>query len=201
MATLSSLTSETILAEAARLLEDGGYHVLRDAEPLIGVSSDRGLVAEDKYGIVTLVVFGTWADLWREWTDVQGALVSLISDRFTRGEAKAWEGYLVLLTAAPIGPDAVQQANSIRYDTHRVRKLVGTGEDLKTLKDIDRVLLPLMPLGPSELPSSDDGSFLATLPELLAGRGVNRGAADALVQAFRSRQPLMEKLHEYLGEE
>ncbi len=200
MANADSITPQAVLAEAQRLLEAGGYHVLRDAEPLIGVPAERGLLAEDKYGIVALAVYGTWADLWQNWAEVEGAVVSLISEKFSRAEAKAWEGYLVLLTPAPVGPEAAQEANTIRYDTHRVRKLVGTGEDLTTLKDIQRVLLPLMPLETEELPSSEESAFLASLPDLLEQQGLDRRAVDIVLDAFRSHEPLLERLHEALEE-
>ncbi len=192
------LAPEALLAQAHALLERGGYKVVREAEETLGIPSERGFLAEDKYGVVAVAVYETWKDLSAGWPETQSALVAVISREFTRAEAKAWEGYLVLLTPASLGPEAREEADRIRYDTSRIRKLVASGEDLTTLSDVDRVLLPLLPLEPAEVAMEDESSLLGSLPELLAQQGIGRDAADGVVGAFRRREPLLEALHQRL---
>lgn len=193
-----SLTAEALLAEAHELLERGGYRVLRDVEEMLGIPSERGFLAEDKYGIVCVAVYRTWSDLSSAWPETQTALVAAISRQFTRAEAKAWDGYLVLLTPASLGPEAREEADQIRYDTSRIRKLVATGEDLTALSDVERVLLSLMPLESAEATIEDDASLLAVLPDLLAQGGIDHTAVHTVVEAFRRREPLLEALHRQL---
>ena len=102
-------------------------------------------VFEDPYGIVAVHVFDSWRQLTEQWPVAQGRLVELISEHLTRPEPKAWEGYLVLLTPGLLPPTQRTRLNDLRYDTHRVRKLVATGDDLATLEDVQGTLLPLSP--------------------------------------------------------
>lgn len=39
----------------------------------------------------------------------------------------------------------------IQRDTNRVRKLVAAGQELQTLNDVERTLLPLLPVSPEDL--------------------------------------------------
>src|SRR5438270_11856413 len=119
----TELTPAAILAEAARLLAAAGYHVDRDTESKLRLPPERALLAEDKYGVVALVVYDTWNDLTESWAPAQASIVDAVSKAYTRLDRKAWDGYLVLLTPAlPDGGDITPQ--QIRYDTSRIRKLV-----------------------------------------------------------------------------
>src|SRR2546426_1982003 len=126
-----SLTATDILATAAELLVSHGYSKSSDAIALRAPLPNTR-VFEDTYGIVAVVVYETWEDLDTRWPDAQGFLVDLISEHVSSADAKAWEGYLVLLTPAVIGMTSQPDADRIRYDTTRVRKFLATGEELKT---------------------------------------------------------------------
>jgi hypothetical protein len=135
-----SLTTTNLLAAATKLLSNGGY---TRAQTLTGPqwpAANAG-VFEDSFGIVAVIIYETWRDLESTWSEAQAAFVELISKQFTSNDAKAWDGYLVLLTPAAA---EYSDVTKIRYDTTRVRKLVATGDELKTLADVGRVLLPLL---------------------------------------------------------
>lgn len=119
-----------------------------------------------------------------------------MSAYMTSADPKSWEGYLVLLTPGSASGDEGQSLSSIRYDISRVRKLVATGDELKQIRDVERTLLPLLPL--EAAPSGDgEGSVLDRLPSLLAGQGIDAGAVESIIDAFAAQQPLVESLHEY----
>jgi len=186
------LTTSQLLAAVSELLEPGGYNPVQPAD---GWTSNSRLF-EDPYGIVAVVVYETWADLAETWPDAQGHLVELISAHLRRPEPKSWEGYLVLLTPSVAPLAARSQLAEIRYDTNRVRKLVATGDDLRTLDDVEQALLPLLPLEvESQLESGP--ALLERLPDLLAARGIDAEAARTVVQAFIANESVLERLHEF----
>ena len=51
------LAPAPLLAEAARVLTTASYRVERDAEKLLDLPSERAFIAEDKYGVVVVVVY------------------------------------------------------------------------------------------------------------------------------------------------
>lgn len=193
----NSLTTTNILATASECLIAGGYRRIEDrqASPFAGLNTR---LFEDKYGIVAVIVYETWADLQSGWIKAQEALVELISRYFTSSDAKAWEGYLVLLTPSLVDIDARAEADAIRYDTSRVRKLLATGNELKEFADIERVFVPLLMLDP-DLYVNDQESALDMLPQLLAQKGLPEGAVQVIIRAFSQQQPLVEQLHLYLS--
>jgi hypothetical protein len=191
------LTSTDILAAASEALVLGGYG--RIAESVSARVAGSARIFEDPYSVVQLVVYETWADLETNWTDAQAVLVELISKYVVSTEPKAWDGYLVLLTPSILPAAAREQAIQIKNNFNRVRKFLATGDDLKTTSDVERLLLPLLPLT-SEVPRSDQSTrVLDSLPDILSKRGIDRGAVEALVRAFASHQPLLENLHRYLS--
>jgi hypothetical protein len=144
--------------------------------------------------VVAIVVYETWADLSSRWLEAQATLVEVISTHFTRGEAKAWEGYLVLLTPSVIPSDSRLDAIAIQRNTTHVRKLLATGDELRALGDIARTLLPLLPLeGDQTL--VEPRSALELLPDLLTRRGVPREIVDVAIEAFLDQQPVIERIH------
>ena len=98
-------------------------------------SSNQGLF-EDPYSLVAIVVFDTWSDLFREWSEVQASFVELISQHISKEERKSWDCYLLLWTPDFVPPAQLEKRQSIRYDTGRVRKLIASGEEIRELADV-----------------------------------------------------------------
>ena len=193
MSNTESLTTTNLLAAASGLLLSGGYQQVHERSVDDRWRASNVRLFEDRFGIVAIVVYETWRDLLSRWPDAQAALVDLISQNVSSNDAKAWEGYLVLLT---LGVGSHSEVNTIRYDTSRVRKLVATGDDLRILADVERALLPLLPLGDVPLVAEQD-SALEMLPQLLQRRNIPEEAVRLIVLAFREQQPLLEQLHRY----
>lgn len=192
----SGLTSTDIIASASEFLIQGGYHRIRESFAGVTLQQNARLF-EDPYGVIELVVYDTWNELSSRWSDAQGMLVDTISKFMHSSDPKAWDGYLVLLTPSLLPGAAAEKASQIRNNTNRVRKFLATGDELKTTADVERVLLPLMPLS-SELGIAKSAEkALELLPELLARRGIDASAAKTLVEAFLQQQPLIERLHAY----
>lgn len=188
------LTLTEIISAASDTLKHAGYTRVDDANLKDWPANSRAF--EDAYAIVALFVYETWQDLNGAWPDAQACLVDLISKTLTRAEPKAWEGYLVLLTAALPDTTAYGRRSEIRYDTSRVRKLVATGAELRTISDVERALLPLLPVS-SPTTTTVEQSVLQLLPSLLAGQKIEEGATRAVVDAFLEQEPVMDKLHAY----
>jgi hypothetical protein len=186
----TGLTATNLLAAAERALIDGGYQ--RVPESVLGTwSRDSVRVFEDPYCIAAVAVYETWNELSVGWIQLQEALVELISKFWSRSDAKAWDGYLVLLT--PAAPASRLDADAIRYNTSRVRKLLASGDEVRLLADVTRVLAPLLPLEPALGPSEE--TALALLPRLLGQHGIDEDAVRALIAAFERRDLLVEALH------
>ena len=188
----SSITATSLLAEASTVLEQGGYKRIEPSVDLRWPVATTRLF-EDPYSIVALLVYENWGELRDTWTDAQGSLTELISANVRRGEPKAWDGYLVVLTSASAGAET-SIVDQIRYDVTRVRKLVATADDLLELSDVRRILLPLLPLR-SGLTVSVLPSAIDLIPELLAAKGTPERFGRAVAEAFRQQEPLVEALH------
>ena len=193
MDNLSPMTDTDLLASASSILESGRYKRVQDAR-IEQRPAPNYRVFEDDYHLVALVVYDTWQKLISNWMDAQTALVDLMSNYMTSSDPKAWDGYLVLLTTGVPGLESSEKVDEIRYDTTRVRKIVGTGEDITTIGDVKRVLQSLLPLEP-ELHLAARESALGILPSLLAQRGLQEKFVEAVVNAFCERQPIVERLH------
>jgi hypothetical protein len=193
MAASSPYTVTELLAAASDVLGRNGFSQAEfsslEAWPL-----SNARVFEDAYTIVTVAVYETWGGLVSHWADAQAALVDLISARINRSEPKAWEGYLVLFTPGIIESGSSTAATRIRYNISRVRKLVAAGDELGELADIERALLPVLPLQLVES-SPQETDVLQLLPQILSGKGVSHEVASALIDAFSTQEPLMERLH------
>ena len=191
----SALTSTDLIAAASATLEEGKYsRIDTDKHPEAQIPGAR--LYEDPYSVVALMVCETWSELESRWTDAQGSLVEVMSAHMVSTDPKAWEGYLVLLTPGSASGEEAQSVTSIRYDTARVRKLVATGDELKQISDVERSLLPLLPL--VAVQSTDGGgSVLDLLPRLLSREGIEEGAVTSVIDAFIVQEPLVESLHNY----
>lgn len=195
MSSNASLTSTDIIAVASETLERGGYR------RLTGISITDTLPSnvrcfEDPYSIIELVVYETWNELHSGWTDAQATLVDLISEYVRTGEAKAGDGYLVLFTPSFLPSSASEDAALIRYNTKRVRKLLGTGDELKTLADVEQALQALLPVSGEIAPTKQEDTVLSSLPEILAKRGIPTDDVRVLVDAFLNQKPFLEQLHQ-----
>ncbi len=189
------LTSTDLIAAASQALKDGGYQQISRRFKDWDTPTSR--LFEDEYNVVGIVIFDTCGELLRAWPDLQGSLVDVISGQVGHEEGKSWDGYLVLLTAG-VAPSEDAGIEAVRYNTTRLRKLVATGDDLRSLTDVDRVLRPLLPLG-QERASLSQESALDLLPKLLADQGIPKETTQLLVDAFREQAPLLERLHQQRG--
>jgi hypothetical protein len=186
-----ALTPIQLLAAVSSVLTSNGY--VEVAVPESKTSSAR--IFEDAFGIVAVNVYETWGELSSKWHIAQGEFVDLISDHLRRGEPKAWEGYLVLLTPTLVGEGETLEITKVRNDTTRVRKLVASGNDLTTLDDVQTALLPLLPLPINESISADESNLLVLLPELLQASGIQPRLTEAALNAFASNDSIVERLH------
>ena len=191
------LTATTLAAEAAQVLADAGYQLATPQQKQWPAPGAR--IYEDPYRIVALVVYETWADLSSGWLAAQEALVGLISSHFKRGEPKTWEGYLLLFTPSVVPTVACAEAVAIERNIAHVRKILGTGDDLREPSHVRDALLPLTPLDAIES-ISPPRAALDILPELLAARGISEAAAQSVVQAFLNEEPIVDRLHAQIGE-
>lgn len=185
-------TSTTLLAAAAELLTGSGFRsVASEASSAWGSSNAR--LFEDPYCLVAVVVFDTWTELLERWPDAQAVIVDIVSGRLGKSEPKSWDVYLVLLTPAFADTAAAREVNAIRYDTTRVRKLISTGEELRTLEDVRRTMLPLLPVNPVSLDAARD--ILELLVDALVSRGIDRDDVTRIVSAFAKNEPLIPVLN------
>lgn len=195
---MAALTSLELIGAADESLQSAGYRRVdptRDDSSHAQDSASR--TYEDEFGVVGLFVFETPESLGEGWPDAQSELVDTMTRHIARDEDKAWDGYLVLLT--PIGCDQEQRhrLNQIRYDTTRVRKIVASGDDLHSLSDVTRVLLPLLPLGPAapvDLPSS----ALELLPALLERHEIDARLTAKVVEAYEAQRPMITAIFDEL---
>jgi hypothetical protein len=193
MTELLPLTVTDLLAGATEFLENAGYKRIEKVEQPDFLKSGTRLF-EDAYNVVAVAVYNTWSELELNWNETQAALVDLISEYIDRGDAKAWDGYLVLMTPSILEAEEVARLTEIRYDTSRLRKLIAAGQELTVLEDLNRLLAPLLPLRIDPVPI-DRKSVLDELPSLLEAKGIEGGAVVTLVHAYQDQKPLVEALH------
>jgi hypothetical protein len=191
MSVAAGLTTTDLIAAASEALTHGNYQRITNRFPEWETTSAR--LFEDAYNVVGLVVFDTCGELLRTWADLQGNLVNVISRHIGQGEAKSWDGYLVLLTYG-LSPSSDSEIEALRYNTTRLRKIVASGEDIRTTADVERVLRPLLPLGPSDAKVGRT-AVLDLLPSLLASEGIPPQTTKTLIDAFREQAPALERLH------
>lgn len=189
----SSLTTTDIIAAATECLSSAGYSVV-ELDKTQAWTRRPARLFEDPYSVVGVVVFDTWADLSKGWGDAQAGLVESMSAYVGRTEPKAWDGYLVLFTPAILPREETARAQSIKYDTTRLRKLLATGSDLTTLAAVSDTLLPLLPVR-EHSPSGTQESALDALPRLLGKRGFEEETIRDMIRAFRDQRSLMDALH------
>jgi hypothetical protein len=138
--------------------------------------------------VLTTAGYRTVTDASSQWNSATSRLFE-----------ESWDGYLVLLTSA-VAPSEDTDIEAVRYNTTRVRKIVATGDELRTIADVERVLRPLLPLS-DDATAMDNASALDVLPRLLSEQGIAEETTRALVDAFRSQSPLIERLYEKEGQQ
>ena len=191
----AAVTVTALSAAAREVLEEAGFTA---AEPS---HADRwrataAAVYEDPYSVVLVAVYETWAELVSHWEDDQAGLVTLISDHFNSADAKAWEGYLVLLTPSVIPSHDWLRAIDIQRNTLHVRKLLAGRDDLQSPANVRQTLLPLLPL--ENFDALEPRDVLDALPSLLETHRIDPDATRAAIAAFRDGHAITEQLHTFL---
>lgn len=189
------LTTTGLLAAAQSALLEAGYRLVDGAN---GQSPpyDRARLLQNQYSVVMVATFETWENLVESWPDYQSATVESMSKFLKRGEAKAADGYLVLLTPGAVPIAEVANANRIRSDTSRLRKLLGTADELRSISDVPKILASLLPLSIHPTDGSGEGS-LDALPRILEQHGIDQSATRTVVDAFKANAPIMPRLHQF----
>jgi hypothetical protein len=188
------LTTTGLLAAAQGALLEAGYKLVDVAgQPSL---YDRARLLQNQYSVVMVATFETWESLVESWADYQSETVESMSKFLKRGEAKASDGYLVLLTPSPVPIGEMAYANKIRSDTSRLRKLLGTADDLRTISDVPKVIAPLLPLSVHPGDGSGD-SGLDALPRILEHHDIEPAATRVVIDAFKANAPIMLRLHQF----
>ena len=197
MTTLGNpFTVTNLMAAASEALLNAGFREIYLATPEAWEATVVR-VYEDEYSIVCVAIYETWADLHSRWTFVQASLSDLISRNIERTDPKAWEGYLVLLTPSVVPTPEREKSVSIQRDTRHMRKLFGDGGELRIIDDVNRILLPLMPLQERDALLQQD--LLDTLPQLLAKHGVDQEIARVAIAAFRAKRQIIPEVNALLS--
>jgi hypothetical protein len=161
------------------------------------LKSDKARLYEDLYAIVCLVVFPTWAELTSNWANIQADFVELLSKYLLRADAKTWDAYLVLLTPA-MALEQWHEAEEIRQDTTRIRKLVGTGEDLRSLGDVATLVSSLLPISSAGAVTDKTQTVWSLVYQSLEKKSVRRETIQSLVKAYEEQRNIMEALRNSL---
>ncbi len=190
-----SLTTTSLLASVTERLLKSGYSRIRESKlEAFGLVDARGF--EDPYGIVVVVAWKTCEALLREWTRAQSVLIELISAHYSRSDSKAWDGYVVLLTAAEPSSEQTRALDLLRYNTAHARKIVATGDELRTISDVEWVVATLLPLKVGN-GVAQPSSVLEQLPDIIADDNVPRYIVEDVVAAHAAGRPLMEAIHRH----
>lgn len=188
----AAVTLTALSAAAKEVLEEAGF---RAVEPSLASSwrATTATVYEDPYSVVLVAVYETWVQLVSGWEEDQAGLVALMSRHFGSADAKAWEGYLVLLTPSVVPADDWLQAIEIQRNTVHVRKLFAGRDHVEVPSDVRQTLLPLLPI--ENLEALEPRDVLDALPGLLDARGISPAATRAAIAAFREGHPITDRLH------
>lgn len=183
---MTELTNVEVLGAVTEVLLGSGFEVGPEL-PLSAGPQVRCF--EDPVSIVGVVQYQSWGELRDEWIEAQSVLVDLLSQRLDRSDPKSWEGYLVLLTLDQ--PTDPAEADEIRRDTTRLRKVVATGADMSQVSHVEDALLPVIPLLDGTL-RSGSGSILDRLPELLQTKHIDPNLTRQVVEAFEQDRSALE---------
>ena len=202
-----SLHSSQIIGEAKRVLESAGFTEVCQVDVISererqGVESHDDkphridfrlskevIVFEDERSIVGVVTFATWAELESSWQQVQAEMVARISKHMLRTDPKSWDGYLVLITLDSTAP--ARAVAQVRCNTHRLRKLVATGQELTAISAIEGILLPVLPFTMAPTGAAR-ATLIERLPEMLESKGVDHSLTAAAIASSRENRSPME---------
>lgn len=192
----------TLLAGVDAILRSAGAKRV-PATDLSGLAgTGEGLVAmyEDTQSFVGVAMFTSVAALREGWLQAQEDLARLTSTSVTALGAKAWDGYLVLLTTQAVPEREVAAVTAIRGNTRRLRKLVlAPGDEAATATAerlgsfLRRELAPLLPL---DLPR--DGKYqdpVRALPQRLKVAGMTAADIATVLDAYEAGSPMVVALH------
>jgi len=196
--TNNSLSPTDLLAACRDILSKNGFSEVLDFH-LFNLDANTHCLFEDAYSLAAVVVYETWSDLLHGWIDAQTSFVELISNHISKEEQKSWEGYLLIWTTDFVPISEIDERQRIQYDIGRVRKLVSTGENLNELADIERALLPLLPISDS-FEQKKETSILERIPNLLATKELPKEKIRAVIDAFETQNSALESLHNLGGE-
>jgi hypothetical protein len=194
MSTNLQLTKEQVLEAATSILRANNFAVSNES-PIAGIDSVNQRIFEDAYSVGMLAFFEDWRSLKKNWIEIQTSLIEKISTVFSQSDRKSWEVYLVMYTPGRVPPAETAELKAIRYDTHRVRKLLSVGEDLRELADVETSLLPLLPIQDNtQLTPGQD--LLKRLSEVIGSNGLEARLIKTAVQAFESGESIASAIHE-----
>ena len=193
----TQFTVTTLVAAVSEILEEAGFKAVDPSATGTWRATEARLY-EDAYSVVCVAIYETWIDLWSLWADDQASLVSLISRHFSRTDAKAWDGYLVLLTPSIVPATEHHNAIDIQRNTVHVRKLFGSGGELQTVDAVRRTLLPLLPIEGEQ--ALQPRNVLDSLPTVLSRHGVDEDASRVAIAAFREQRSIIAELHAAMTE-
>lgn len=158
-------------------------------------------VYEDSLCFVAVSLFSDVDALIRDWQSAQEELTSLLQRYPAHIGAKAWDGYLVLVTPDRLSSLTVAEITAIRSNTKRLRKLVLCDEDTidsdRKSDLIARIARGLSPVLPLTLPTKRHYvNPLGSLADRLKVAGLTSGQIASVVDAYNSGMPIMSALHE-----
>jgi hypothetical protein len=99
---------------------------------------------EDDAVLGFLRVFPTAQDLVTRWRSAERADLAESASRLRAAPIKAWNVYSVFLALAPASPEDAREIDRIEEDFTSTRKIARAG--IAALPDIERALLPILPL-------------------------------------------------------
>lgn len=192
------LDPRSMIAIVDRILQANGAVRVAVEESQRG-DSYLSAAYEDNYSFIGVAYFISMSNLIDHWLDAQEELERLTSRAIVHLGAKAWDGYLVLLTEQPISRLTMASVTAIRSNTRQLRKLVIARDDLAADKGVSlestvgRSLTPLLPLTVPRVASFVDP--VSTLPDRLKVVGLSRDDIEAVVIAHSLGLPMIATLH------
>lgn len=171
--------ADTVLA----VLRDAGYRTRIQA-----VGQVRAVVFEDGAVLGFVAVMSSVAQLTASWTDVEEEFLRGHAAHLRRAQEKAWNVYSVFLTAPDGDAGERRKVNRIEENLERTRKIAVCG--LLTRGDVERALLPLLPLQHQAILES--GGAETRLRTRLSAAWP--GAADAVLDEKRSEGEVLDLL-------
>jgi hypothetical protein len=143
-----------VLSTTQLVLRDAGYTTK------IATSERREvLYFEDATLMGFGCVFDSQATLLTQWRGIEMSLLARNASSLRAAGDKAWNVYLLLLTASRTDTVEDRQVRWIEENLERTRKLAASG--LGTREDVSRALLPILPI--QQQPSLQQGDFTERL--------------------------------------